>query len=66
MKHVIPIQNIEQIEIELVNFNKETGWTLFDINFHGPLHGKFTLTGTTIDMINDEVKKITKKVFRKD
>lgn len=61
MRHIIPIQNIDQIEISLITFNKLTQYSKFSIKFKGVVDTEIKLTGDTILLITDAVKKMIKE-----
>lgn len=58
LKHVIPLQRIEQINIECKNYNLETDYFNFEIDIKGVTDTKIRLTGETINKINNEVNKM--------
>lgn len=62
MKHCIPLQRIEQVEIECTSYNIETDYFNFEIKFIGVTDTKIRLTGDTVELINKNVKKIISKI----
>lgn len=65
MKYVIPLQRIEQIEIECKSYNLQTRYFNFEINFIGVTDTKIRLTGDTIDLIHKQVNSIIKNINKK-
>lgn len=64
MKHCIPLQRFETVEIELKSYNLETHYFNFEINIFGVTDTKIRLTGETIDLIHKETKKMIAKVSK--
>lgn len=62
LKYIIPIQNIEQIEISIKSCNIKSNYYLFSIKLLGVIDGEIKLTGDTIDIINEECKKIIRNL----
>lgn len=62
MKTVIPLQRIEQVNIKCTSHNVKTDYYNFEIIIEGCSDTKVRFTADTIEMINDEVKNIVKKI----
>lgn len=60
MRHIIPTNNISQIEVELLNFNQQTGFSLFRIGFKEYVMTDIRITGETIKQIYEESQKLIK------
>ena len=65
-KITIPVKDYIQIEVDLLSFNKQTGFSLFRITLNGFVKTEVILTGETIAQIYKSAKIIINEQPLKD